>query len=72
MSEFRVGQFVAVSAADGVPGVVQYLTPDGGAGVMIVGEKGRIDEWHPSQLTPLTPREAAARAMETTLARFMR
>lgn len=42
-----------------MPGFVQYTTADGYIGVTIVGEHGRIDEWHPTQVKEITLKEAA-------------
>lgn len=44
----------------GVIGQVRHTAADGQIGVALVNEGGRVDLWHPSQVTEMTP-EAAAR-----------
>jgi hypothetical protein len=50
---------VKVNGADAKdkPGIVEYVAADGYIGVRLVGEK-RIDEWHPSQVQPISIKEA--------------
>lgn len=42
-----------------MPGFLQYTCADGYMGVSIVGEHGRIDEWHPCQVRKSTMKEVA-------------
>lgn len=55
MGKMVTGMMVVVF---GMPGVVEYVCPDGMVGVALVGERG-IHEWHPSQCRPVSVADAA-------------
>ncbi len=58
----KTGDLVIVATEGGKPGQVAYVCDDGRIGVALVNERGRVDEWHPTQVRPATPAEAAAEA----------
>jgi hypothetical protein len=63
--DLEVGDFVVVDTEGGKPGQVRYFERDTfdrngiWVGVALVNEKGRIDEWQPSQVRQVTPEEAS-------------
>lgn len=58
----KTGQLVIVATEGGKPGEVKYVCADGMIGVALVGERGRVDEWNPSQVKSVGPKEAAKAA----------
>ncbi len=65
LNDLEVGDFVVVDTEGGKPGQVRYFDRDTfnpkelWIGVALVNEKGRIDDWQPSQVRKVSPQEAA-------------
>lgn len=60
----KTGDLVMVDTDGGKPGMVTHVCRDGMIGVSLVNEGRRVDEWHPTQVRPVSPKEAAAAAMK--------
>jgi hypothetical protein len=60
----QIGELVKVATEGGKPGIVREIATDGMIGVALVNEKGRVDLWQPSQVTIITPSEAARLALK--------
>ena len=65
----KTGDLVIVATEGGRVGQVKYTTADGRVGVALVNERGRVDEWHPTQVCAVTPEEAAKAVAKGRVAR---
>lgn len=63
-TQIKMDSLVIVATEGGKPGIVKYITASGTYGVALVNEKGRIDEWHPTQVRACTTKEAAKASLK--------